>query len=133
VQFLPSLAGLVAGIALALLDLGQAALWALAATGVFHSLFQKPQALCAKGGGCEKVLSSPYARPFGVPMEVLGAAWFIGVLPAYYLGAGQLWALIGIAGVAVLVAIEAKLRAFCAYCTVAHLIGLAAAALLLSA
>ncbi|WP_258871800.1 vitamin K epoxide reductase family protein [Pyrobaculum aerophilum] len=77
------------------------------------------------------MLSSPYAKPFGIPLEYLGAAWFAGVPIAYYLGIGLVWSVMAFAGVIALVAIEAKLRAFCIYCTVAHVIGLAAAFLLL--
>ncbi|MDT7881577.1 MAG: vitamin K epoxide reductase family protein [Thermoproteus sp.] len=61
-----------------------------------HALFNKPQALCGKvrRGGCGVVLASPYARPFGIPLERLGAAWFAGILPLYHLG----WADVGIFG-----------------------------------
>jgi uncharacterized membrane protein len=65
----------------------------LAASGLVHTLFNKPQALCgrARWGGCEVVLASPYVRLFGIPIEWLGAAWFTGVLLLYYLGLGQMW------------------------------------------
>lgn len=98
-----------------------------------HTLFNKPQALCGKArrGGCEVVLASPYARPFGIPLEKLGAAWFTGALPSYNLGFGQLWGLLALLAVAALVGIEVKLRGFCTYCTIAHVVGVAAALLLL--
>ncbi|AAL63389.1 hypothetical protein PAE1303 [Pyrobaculum aerophilum str. IM2] len=129
------LTGLLAalGVAVGLLGSRLIALSLLAAAGLLHTLFNKPSAFCAKYkiGGCEAVLSSPYARPFGIPLEYLGAAWFAGVPIAYYLGIGLVWSVMAFAGVIALVAIEAKLRAFCIYCTVAHVIGLAAAFLLL--
>jgi uncharacterized membrane protein len=71
----------------------EVALLLLAVSGLVHTLFNKPRALCgrARWGGCEVVLASPYARPFGIPLEWLGAAWFAGALPLYYLGFGQMW------------------------------------------
>jgi uncharacterized membrane protein len=105
----------------------------LAASGLVHTLFNKPRALCGRAmwGGCEVVLASPYARPFGIPLEWLGAAWFAGVVPMYYLGVGQAWGFLALLTVAVLVGIEIKLRALCIYCTVAHVIGVITAVLLL--
>jgi len=121
------------GVYAALIELREAALLFLAGSGLVHALFNKPQALCGKvrWGGCEAVLASPYARPFGVPLEYLGAAWFAGVVPSYYLGFGQVWGVLALLAVAALVALEVRLRAFCIYCTVAHIIGAAAATLLL--
>jgi len=109
------------------------ALLLLAASGLVHTLFNKPRALCgrARWGGREVVLASPYARPFGIPLEWLGAAWLAGVLPLYYLGFGQMWGFLALLNVAVLVGIEIKLRALCIYCTVAHVIGVITAVLLL--
>jgi len=71
----------------------EVALLLLAASGLVHTLFNKPRALCgrARWGGCKVVLASPYARPFGISLEWLGAAWFAGVFPLYYLGLGQMW------------------------------------------
>ena len=106
---------------------------ALSVLGVVYTIFFKPAGVCRKSrlAGCEVVLASPYARPFGVPLEYVGALWFAGVVPAYYLGVGAAWAYLGLAGVAALVALEAKLRAFCLYCTVAHVLGAAASLILL--
>ena len=111
----------------------EVALLLLAASGLTNTIFNKPRALCgrARWGGCEVVLASPYARPFGIPLEWLGAAWFAGVLPLYYLGFGQMWGFLALLTVAVLVGIEIKLRALCIYCTVAHVIGVITAVLLL--
>jgi len=111
----------------------EVALLLLAASGLVHTLFNKPRALCGRGrwGGCEVVLASPYARLFGIPLEWLGAAWFAGVLPLYYLGFGQMWGFLALLIVAVLVGIEIKLRAMCIYCTVAHVIGVITVVLLL--
>lgn len=121
-----------AGVAAYMFATRDLAVWLLAAAGLFHTLFQKPPTLCKKGGSCEVVLSSPYARPFGIPLQYLGALWFFAVVPTYYLGLGALWAVVGIAAVAALVALEAKLKAFCLYCTIAHVVGLAAAMALLA-
>jgi uncharacterized membrane protein len=111
----------------------EVALMLLAASGLVHTLFNKPRALCGRvrWGGCEVVLASPYARPFGIPLEWLGAAWFAGALPLYHLGFGQAWGFLALLIVAVLVGIEIKLRAMCIYCTVVHVIGVITAVLLL--
>jgi uncharacterized membrane protein len=111
----------------------EVALLLLAVSGFVHTLFNKPRALCgrARWGGCEVVLASPYARPFGVPLEWLGAAWFAGALPLYHLGFGQAWGFLALLIVAVLVGIEIKLRTLCIYCTAAHVIGVITAVLLL--
>jgi uncharacterized membrane protein len=111
----------------------EVALLLLAVSGLVHTLFNKPRALCGRvrWGGCEVVLASPYARPFGIPLEWLGAAWFAGALPLYHLGFGQMWGFLALLIVAVLVGIEIKLRALCIYCTVAHVIGVITAVLLL--
>jgi uncharacterized membrane protein len=123
----------VAGVYAASMGSREVALLLLAASGLVHTLFNKPRALCgrARRGGCEIVLASPYARPFGIPLEWLGAAWFAGVLPLYYLGLGQIWGFLALLTVAVLVGIEVKLRALCIYCTVAHMIGVITAVFLL--
>jgi len=122
-----------AGIYAATAGAREAALLLLSASGLVHTLFNKPQALCGKvrRGGCEAVLASPYARPLGIPLEHLGAAWFAGVLPSYYLGFGHAWGLLALLAVAALVGVEVKLRAFCIYCTIAHVIGITAALFLL--
>jgi uncharacterized membrane protein len=111
----------------------EVALLLLAASGLVHTLFNKPRALCgrARWGGCEVVLASPYARPFGIPLEWLGAAWFAGVLPLYHLGFGQAWGFLALLTVAALVGIEIKMKVLCIYCTVAHMIGVITAVLLL--
>jgi uncharacterized membrane protein len=111
----------------------EVALLLLAASGLVHTFFNKPRALCGRvrWGGCEVVLASPYARPFGIPLEWLGAAWFAGALPLYHLGFGQAWGFLALLIVAVLVGIEIKLRAMCIYCTVAHVIGVITAVILL--
>ena len=111
----------------------EVALLLLVVSGLVHTLFNKPRALCGsvRWGGCEVVLASLYARPFGIPLEWLGAAWFAGVLPLYYQGFGQMWGFLALLIVAVLVGIEIKLRTLCIYCTVAHVIGVITAVLLL--
>jgi uncharacterized membrane protein len=123
----------VAGVYAASTGSREVALLLLAASGLVHTLFNKPRALCgrARWGGCEIVLVSLYARPFGIPLEWLSAAWFAGVFPLYYLGFGQMWGFLALLTVAVLVGIEIKLRALCIYCTVAHVIGVITAVLLL--
>ena len=133
ILYLVVIALAVAGIYAASTSSREVALLLLAASGLVHTLFNKPRAICgrARWGGCEVVLASPYARPFGIPLEWLGAAWFAGALPLYHLGFGQAWGLLALLIVAALVGIEIKLRALCIYCTVAHVIGVITAVLLL--
>ena len=86
-----------AGVYVASTGAREVALLLLAASGLVHTLFNKPRAICGRvrWGGCEVVLASPYARPFGIPLEWLGAAWLAGALPLYYLGFGQMWGFFG--------------------------------------
>ena len=125
----------LSGVALWIVGMREAAVILIAASGLLHTIGNKPSAFCSKYriGGCEVVLSSPYARPFGIPLEAVGATWFALLPLAYFVGIGVFWGALTLLGVAVLVAIELKLRAICIYCTVAHAIGLVAAALLLLA
>ncbi len=85
----------VAGIYAASTGAREVALLLLTVSGLVHTLFNKPRAICgrARWGGCEVVLASPYARPFGIPLELFGAAWFAGVLPL-----SGVWADVGIFG-----------------------------------
>jgi len=82
ILYLVVIALAVAGIYAASTSSREVALLLLAASGLVHTLFNKPRAICgrARWGGCEVVLTSPYARPFGIPLEWLGAAWFAGAL-----------------------------------------------------
>lgn len=40
---------------------------------------------CSIGGGCETVLSSQYARLFGVSVATYGALWYLGIALIIYL------------------------------------------------
>ncbi|MGC9050805.1 vitamin K epoxide reductase family protein [Pyrobaculum sp.] len=130
---LVALALSAAGILSRLAGYEQLGIWLLAAGGLAHTLLNKPGDVCRRGRltGCEVVLGSPYARPLGIPLEYVGAAWFGGVPLAFHLGYGQIWALLAVLGVVLLIGIEVKLKALCLYCTVAHIIGLICAVFLL--
>lgn len=81
---------------------------------------------CSIGGGCEKVLSSQYARIFGISVATLGVAWYIGTLilswivyvrrqwtPILF----QLWTAGGLAFSLYLLYISKfKVGAFCTWC-----------------
>jgi uncharacterized membrane protein len=79
---------------------------------------------------CEKVLSSPYSSIFGIPLEVLAAAWFsvtITLVILFYFGYQRLlkflffWRFIGVPLVPYLMYIEFSiLHALCIYCTIMH-------------
>jgi len=83
---------------------------------------------------CDRALWSQYSHFFGVPVAVLGLAWFMIALGLILLARldrrlmiGVLaWSLLGVAGVAGLVYIEIfLLRSICLWCTIAHIFGLA--------
>jgi len=40
---------------------------------------------CSIGGGCETILSSPYAKIFGIPVSAYGILWYIFQLAVIYL------------------------------------------------
>lgn len=95
--------------------------------------------LCGAGGAldCESVLRSPYARIAGVPLAGVGFAFFGAVLlllcaaalrgPAPVWTAGALF-LPTLPASAVLVALQIRLRRFCALCMTVHAVNLAGAA-----
>jgi uncharacterized membrane protein/predicted DsbA family dithiol-disulfide isomerase len=101
--------------------------------------------VCPVRGGCETVLSSPYAAFFGVPLSLLGAGLYLALLgmwlAAYAIGAravrvrllgAVLWiTIIGVTFSAGLMYLQfGVLRAFCPLCTSSALVmvGLVAAA-----
>jgi uncharacterized membrane protein len=97
-------------------------------------------ALCGSGGriDCGSVLRSPYARLAGVPLAGVGVAFFGALLlllgaSALAGGAASVW-LAGAAFVPAapaslaLIAVQARLRHFCALCLVVHGVNLAGAA-----
>lgn len=98
--------------------------------------YQQPHpTLCAEGGGCSVVAQSAYSHIAGIPLPLLGAAYF-----ALLLGLSAVrrahWALVGLSLVGaitglVLLALQAfVIQAFCRFCVVvdvaAVLIGIAA-------
>ena len=130
-RYLISSLGLALGIITYLLDMREVGMAVLVIIGLLHTLMFKPGNFCTnRWSSCEIVLSSPYARPLGIPLEWLGASWFLGAPIFYYIGLGYIWALIGVVGIAVLIAIEAKLKTLCTYCTLAHLLGITLAVFL---
>ena len=96
-------------------------------------------ALCGNGGriDCGSVLRSPYARLAGIPLAGLGVAFFGALLlllgaSALAGGAASVW-LTGAAFVPAapaslaLIAVQARLRHFCALCLIVHGVNLAGA------
>ena len=84
---------------------------------------------CTVGSfNCVPVLSSPYSKIFGIPVAILGLAWF--VLMFFFLSKKELPSIsfpVWIAGVffaSYLIYAEFFLiHSICPYCTVAHLLG----------
>ena len=80
--------------------------------------------LCAQGGGCDTVKASVYAHPLGVPLPLLGVAYFVALalvaaVPRLRRALLPL-ALTGGAGALALLAIQAfVIGAFCRLCLVA--------------
>ena len=123
----PGVRGATALLALLAVGGGAASLAALAWTRG-----GAPSFLCGGGGAidCESVLQSPWARPAGVPLAGLGAAFFGaqalllgtsapggGVAPVWLVAASFLPAL-PLAGV--LVAAQVRMRRFCTLCLGVH-------------
>lgn len=84
--------------------------------------------------GCDVVIASEYSKFFGVPVALLGAAWFAVVIAlsiASYISERcrkplLAWCIIGVLGVLYLVWVEVFiLHAICLYCTIAHVFGVA--------
>ena len=99
--------------------------------------YTSPQTLaCPETGviNCAKVTTSPYSVVFGVPLAVLGLAFFIGMLPLQlpaawrsrrvWLRQGRLaYSISGVLMVFWLVYVELfKLSAICLYCTAVHVL-----------
>ena len=103
--------------------------------------YVRPPVFCAgQGSGCDVVRHSVYARPFGVPLPIPGALFFVALLGASLLGprerARRLLASLGLLGVAAAVALVA-LQAFvihhwCRFCLVVDASSLLAGALAMS-
>lgn len=95
------------------------------------------QPVCPVGfEGCDKVITSPYSKVYGISLSFLGLAWFLILLfltiivfyrhrtITSHLVLG--WTLVSIPSVAVLVWIEiAILNTICIYCTITHVLGVA--------
>jgi len=82
---------------------------------------------------CSAVLTSSYSKIAGVPVALLGALWFVAVMPlsvlvskddkwlSFLLG----WSVLGVAGVVGLQYIQIFLvRSICPLCTSAHIVGI---------
>ncbi|MEM1584348.1 MAG: vitamin K epoxide reductase family protein [Nitrososphaerota archaeon] len=93
------------------------------------------QPVCKIGvGECDKVITSPYSKIYGIPLSTLGLAWFLTLLfltivVSYKHGKAAsylvlVWALMSVPSVAALLWIElAILNTICMYCTIAHILG----------
>ena len=69
---------------------------------------------------CEAVLGSAFSNVFGVPLAVLGLAWFIGML-AFYVSrrrgmALNLWMIIGLGGILYSISAQSIIGRICIYC-----------------
>ncbi|MEX0594646.1 MAG: vitamin K epoxide reductase family protein [Patescibacteria group bacterium] len=94
---------------------------------------------CSIGGGCETVLSSSYAKIFGIPVSIFGIVWYIGGLILIYLalikgtvsqGWIKYWAVAGLAFSLYLLAMEIfYIHAYCTWCMVS--LGIVTASLIL--
>jgi protein-disulfide isomerase/uncharacterized membrane protein len=96
--------------------------------------------ICLTGSGCDTVRLSPYAHPFGVPMPLLGLAYYtfaLGlaspVIPGLSAGSrtGLLaaWSLVGVLVMAGLTLIElAVIHALCSWCLLSALASILLAA-----
>lgn len=116
-------------------------LWASATVLVIFYTLNQQLPLCPSGTffglhfDCGEVLSSPYSRVFGVPLELMALVYFVVNLGFVYLiafGSERVsktslnalfgWRFIGIAIVPYLVFVELFLiHAICVYCTMMHI------------
>ncbi len=69
---------------------------------------------------CEAVLSSAFSNVFGIPLAVLGLAWFVGML-AFYASRRRgmtlnLWMIIGLGGILYSISAQAVIGRICIYC-----------------
>ncbi|MBV9948371.1 MAG: hypothetical protein JOZ69_16085, partial [Myxococcales bacterium] len=100
----------------------------LAASAMLAVDYARPHPVfCAEAGGCEAVRQTVFAAPLGVPMPWLGLVGFLAIgvaslLPGRKARIAQvvLSAGAGVVGLGLL-AVQAKLGAFCPYCCVADL------------
>ena len=119
--------------------------WAIAALsllGIAVSGYLTWNSIVTEGGicpltgffGCSAILSSVYAKILGIPAALFGMVWFLVALlltmllvrNAKGLNLMLAWSLLGLVGVIALAYTEFILvRAFCPYCTSAHILGLA--------
>lgn len=95
----------------------------------FEALTSSLPPFCTSGSfNCVPVLSSPYSRIFGIPVAILGLAWF--VLMFLFLSRKELpsfsfavW-IVGVLFASYLIYVELFLiHSVCPYCTVAHVLG----------
>ena len=89
---------------------------------------------CGFGGGCDEVLSSPYGHPFGVPLSLIGAVAFSGLLALTTMADGRARALMlpaallaGAIGATLILVQLAVLRRICALCFLVDLCAVALA------
>jgi len=85
---------------------------------------------CSIGGGCEVVLSSPYAKIFHIPVSVMGIAWYVVQLGLIYTifimkraatnkWLLPIWAVVGFGFSLYLLYLEAfVINAYCTWCLV---------------
>src|SRR5262245_16861898 len=112
--------------------LALAAAIGLAASGLLLVDYSGAASLCGPGGGCDVVKASAWAHPLGVPLPVLGVAFFALLL---FLSARtsrftRPVALIGGATGVLLLGVQLfLLRAVCPYCAVVDAAAILAAVL----
>lgn len=98
---------------------------------------QPSHALCGVGGGCEVARLSVYSHILGIPLPIIGTAYFVLVLLLTEIAALRRWLLpvtvLGGLGGLVFLGIQAvELGSFCRYCVVVDLSSVVVAALVIS-
>lgn len=91
----------------------------------YSATFNMPVA-CPKGQfiDCASVLSSPYAKTFGVPNGYLGVLFFLAVLAFVYLKRAELLALLNALGMGFVIYFlyaEYMVGSICLECTLVHI------------
>lgn len=95
---------------------------------LFWKTFDPSSVTCSIGGGCETVLSSRYAKIYGLPVAGMGIFWYLAALILTWLVYFRriwaelplrIWAVIGLAFSLYLLYLEKyQIGAYCTWCLV---------------
>lgn len=95
---------------------------------LFWKTFDPSSITCSIGGGCETVLSSRYAKIYGLPVAGMGVFWYLATLVLVWLVYFKriwaelplrIWAVVGLAFSLYLLYLEKyQIGAYCTWCLI---------------